>query len=53
MNLKYKFLPPGPSYYKYVPKVHSDAINFDFAEKDYQHRENDRKHVDELNALIE
>ena len=53
MNLKYKFLPPGPNYYKYVPKVHSDAINFDFAEKDYQHRESDRKHVDELNALIE
>ena len=53
MNLRYKFLPPGPSFYKYVPKVHSDAINFDFADKDYQHRESDRKHVDELNALIE
>ena len=39
-------------YFKYVPKVYSDSLNFDFGDRDYQLQERDKKFLRELNAKI-
>ena len=52
VNLKYKpikSITKAPHYIKYVPTVYSDALNFDFAENDYELVERDRKYLKELN----
>ena len=56
MNLKYRpmeEISQATHYYKYVPEVFSDALNFDFADSDYELVERDKQFLRELNAKIE
>jgi len=55
MNLKYKpmdHITKAPHYFKYVPSVYRDSLTFDFADKDYEIRERDRKFLRDLNEKI-
>lgn len=55
MNLKYKpmeHITKAPHYFRYVPPVHVDALNFDFSDEDYELIERDRQFLKELNAKI-
>ena len=55
MNLRYKpmeVVTKAPHYYKYVPSVFTDAINFDFTETDYQLLGRDKDFLKDLNAKI-
>ena len=55
MNLKYKpmeHITKAPNFYKYVPAVYSDALNFDYADTDYELVEKDRVFLRELNSKI-
>ena len=55
INLKYKpidAISKAPHYIKYVPHVYTDALNFDFADNDYEIVERDRKFLAELNEQI-
>ena len=40
------------SYFKFVPKVFSDSLNFDFADRDYELVERDRKFLRDLNEKL-
>lgn len=45
MNLKFKpkeEVTKAPHYFKYVPSVFSDTLNFDFSDTDYELVERDR-----------
>jgi len=55
MNLRYKpmeVVTKAPHYFKYVPSVYVDALNFDFADRDYEIIERDKVFVRDLNAKI-
>ena len=39
-------------YFKYVPEVYSDGLNFDFGDKDYEIVERDKAFLRDLNAQI-
>ena len=55
MNLRYKpmeVVTKAPHYFKYVPSVYSDALNFDFADRDYEIIERDKVFVRDINAKI-
>ena len=55
LNLKYKpmeNITQAPHYYKFVPTVYSDALNFDYADKDYEIREKDKKFLQTLNEKL-
>lgn len=55
MNLKYKpmdHITKAPHYFKYIPTVYSDSLTFDWADKDYEIRERDRKFLAGLNEKI-
>lgn len=55
MNLRYKpmdHITKAPHYYRYVPPVFSDSLNFDFYDEDYELIERDREFLKELNAKI-
>ena len=42
----------APHFFKYVPPVYSDALNFDFDDKDYELVERDKQFLRDLNAKI-
>lgn len=55
MNLKYKpmeSITKAPHFVKFIPPVYSDALNFDYADKDYEIREKDRKFLSILNEKL-
>ena len=55
MNLRYKPMEEvshASHYYKYVPEVFSDALNFDFADGDYELVERDKQFLRDLNLKI-
>ena len=55
LNLKYKPMEQvthAAHYIKYVPSVFTDALNFDFADSDYELREKDKLFLRELNDKI-
>lgn len=55
LNLNFKpmeEITQAPHYFKYVPSVFSDALNFDFIDKDYEIREKDKKFLQGLNEKI-
>lgn len=55
MNLRYKPMPEvtqAPHFFKYVPKVFKDAINFDFTDKDYALNERDKQFLKDLNERL-
>ena len=55
MNLKYKAMDhvtKASNYFKYVPSVFYDSLNFDFGDRDYQIVQRDKAFVKELNAKI-
>ena len=56
MNLKYKpveSVTRAAHYIKYVPHVYSDALNYDFADNDYELVERDRKFLKDVNEQIQ
>ena len=55
MNLKFKpmdHITKAPHYFKYVPAVYSDSLTFDYADKDYEIRERDKRFLSTLNEKI-
>lgn len=55
MNLRYKpmdHITKAPHYFRYVPPVYSDSLNFDFDDHDYELIERDREFLKELNSKI-
>ena len=56
MNRKYKpmeHITKVPHFFKYVPPVYSDALNYDFDDTDYELVERDKQFLRDLNAKIE
>lgn len=55
MNLRYRpmeSITKAPHFIKHVPPVYSDALNFDFADRDYQLVQRDKQFVADINAKI-
>ena len=55
MNLRYKpmeEITQAQHFYKYVPEVFSDALNFDYSDADYELVERDKQFLRDLNAKI-
>ena len=55
MNLRYKpmeHITKVPHFFKYVPSVFTDALTFDFGDKDYEIVERDKLFIGDLNAKI-
>ena len=55
MNLRYKpmeHITHVPNYFKYVPSVFTDALNYDFTDCDYSLVEKDKVFLKDLNAVI-